>query len=170
MTARCSVLALRSKQVKFLHFLFLPWASISRTLAPELRARVVLAGWAAAGALRWGRTGWWASLRRRWLPDLQMPVSPCICLGEQFVTLLVKTVAFLSLQRRNPEASCSPRRKGHRSSSFSASKIPPRQSVPFLLLRLTYQGLLHARAGTAFSCFSPHCPPPAGQDSMPGDQ
>lgn len=50
MTARCSVLALRSKQVEFLHFLFLPRASISRRLAPELGARVVLAGWAAAGA------------------------------------------------------------------------------------------------------------------------
>lgn len=42
LTARCSVLALRSKQVKFLHFLFLPWASVGRSLAPELWARVIL--------------------------------------------------------------------------------------------------------------------------------
>lgn len=43
-TARCSVLVPRSKQVKFLHFLFLPWASIGRRLAPELWARVIFAG------------------------------------------------------------------------------------------------------------------------------
>lgn len=43
-TGRCSVLALRSKQVKFLHCPFLPCAFFGRRLAPQLWARIILAG------------------------------------------------------------------------------------------------------------------------------
>lgn len=114
-TARCSVLVPRSKQVKFLHFLFLPWASIGRRLAAELWARVIFAGfgvvlvpWSAAS-----KTGSWASVGK----------TLCIRPREQFVTLLMKIVAFLSLQKRNSEATCSSR-KGHRSSFFGAREIP----------------------------------------------
>lgn len=125
MTARCSVLALRSKEVKLLHFLFLPWASIGRQLAPELWARVILAGLGSA-RVPWSEaseTGSWASMGKRLLPDLQIQVTPCICPQEQFVTLLMKIVPFLSLQRGNPEATGSPR-KGHGSSSFGAREMP----------------------------------------------
>ena len=114
-TGRCSVLALRSKPVKFLRFLFLPWASIGRRLAPELWARVILASLGST-LVPWSEaseTGSRASVGK----------IPCIYPREQFVTLLVKIVPFLSLQKGNPEATCSPR-KGHGSSSFGAREIP----------------------------------------------
>lgn len=121
-TARCTVLALRSKQVKFLHFLFLPWASIGRRLTPELWARVIIA-------------------------DLDRVLMPCseasemgswASVGTHLACVLGSSLphCFLSLQKWNPEATYSSR-KGHRSSSFGAREIPLIQSVPFLLLRLT---------------------------------
>lgn len=124
-TARCSVLALRSKQVKLLHFLFLPWASFGRRLAPELWARVILAGLGSV-LVPWSEaneTGLWVSRGKRLLPDLQIQVTPCTYPRDQSVTLLMKIVPFISLQKGNPEATRSPW-KGHGSSSFGARKIP----------------------------------------------
>jgi len=124
-TARCSVLAVRSTQVKFLLFLNLLWASIGRRLPPELWARAISAGLGSA-LVPWGKaseTGSWASMGK----------APCVCPQEQFFTLLMKIVPFLSLQKENPEAACSPR-KGHRTSSFGAREIPLKQSYHFYCL------------------------------------
>lgn len=79
-TARCSVLALRSKQVKFLHFLVLPWASIGRRLTPELWARVVIAGLGSA-LMPWHEAS-------EMVPWVSVGNTPRMCSWEQFVTLL----------------------------------------------------------------------------------